>query len=219
MVMLIFLFGGLGVILIFGLFTRNMYGFSVKEILILEPIYLAIGLIGSRLFFAIENEGSIVGQLFYGVVFILPIFLYPISKLIKIPYYKIMGQVAANAALFIAWIKIACFIEGCCDGKFLFYLSDFTPVYFPSHGFEFLTAIVLLIVNINMAKKEKYKYTLYPIYMIAYGITRFIANCFREDVKPFIFNIPGGHFWPLVIVFLGIISLIIINKKTKKSVD
>jgi prolipoprotein diacylglyceryltransferase len=81
-----------------------------------------------------------------------------------------------------------------------------------------ITSMVITIILLNLGKKVKYKGLLYPIYMISYGIVRFIINWFREGVTPFVWVLPAGNFWSLIAIAVNVLWIIVVIKNRKKLV-
>jgi prolipoprotein diacylglyceryltransferase len=72
-----------------------------------------------------------------------------------------------------------------------------------------------MLVLLYLMKKGKYRERIYPVFMILYGITRFILNWFRHTIKPFLWGIPAGNIWAVVSLCVGIIWITIERRKSK----
>jgi prolipoprotein diacylglyceryltransferase len=114
-------------------------------------------------------------------------------------------------------MRVQCILTGCCGGKVLFTYKG-TDIRFPNRIIEIITVLVLTIILLNLGKKVKYKGLLYPIYMISYGIVRFIINWFREGVTPFVWVLPAGNFWSLIAIAVNVLWIIVVIKNRKKLV-
>lgn len=106
--------------------------------------------------------------------------------------------------------RIGCFLAGCCYGK---ETNSWLGVYFPhvyekvlpTNLFEAIFLILLASVLLFLAIKYRFKYN-FAIYMISYGIWRFIIEYFRGDYRgSFIGNISPSQFWSIILVIGGII--------------
>lgn len=198
-------------VVIVGCIMRKYNRFSIQQILVISPILTLMGVIGTKLMGFVES-GTFEPFSYYGGVLFLPILIIPVCKILKMSYGQVMDYSGYTICAVLAIMKIDCALVGCCGGRFLFYLSDWTEVYFPSQIIESLNGFVLMLVLMKLATKEKYKYKIYPWYLILYGVTRFIWNCFRDELTPFVWILPNGHLWSLVSILIGVISLIIIDK-------
>lgn len=77
-----------------------------------------------------------------------------------------------------------------------------------------LNAMILMGLLVYLIHNGKQRGKIYLWYLILYGGTRFVLNCFR-DTEPFIWNISYGHFWSIISMIVGIV-LLCIQKKCEK---
>lgn len=120
--------------------------------------------------------------------------------------------------------RIGCFLAGCCYGK---ETTSWLGVKFPhlhekvlpTNLYEAIFLIILSVILLLLAIKLHYKYN-FSIYMISYGIFRFIIEYFRGDYRgSFIGGISPSQFWSIIILIGGIIYgilIYLINKKDNK---
>lgn len=106
----------------------------------------------------------------------------------------------------LAILKMQCAVNGCCVGILLTITADGTYIRFPSQIIELLNALVLMVILLWLIRKGTWQGRIYPIYMLLYGITRFILNLLR-DTKPFLLGLPAGNFWSLVAIVIALIWL------------
>ena len=76
-------------------------------------------------------------------------------------------------AVAIGFGKIGCYLNGCCGGYF------FIPVQLIESAFQFIAASILYVIY----KKTKSISVLFPLYMLAYLIMRFIVEFVRIEPK------------------------------------
>lgn len=123
----------------------------------------------------------------------------------------LMTDIAAPAvALFHGFGRIGCFLGGCCYGIESSFGVVFThslnlsangvrrlPVQLFESGFEFLLFLVLW----QLLRRDKLKGRLFPLYLIIYGIFRFIIEYFRGDeYRGFIFGLSTSQFISIFVV-------------------
>ena len=186
----------------------------IKSVVVSIPL-TTIGTIGTLLLFYIESDGRIGGTSFYGAVFFVPVAFLPLSSLLRIKYSELMDLCAPAECAMLVVMKMRCLLSGCCEGRVLYTNDIGTQVRFPSQIVEMVIAILLCVVLLIIAHNKKSHGSIYPWYMILYGATRFILNIFREEWVASDMILPYGNIWSLVSLAIGIISLIIINKKKK----
>ena len=123
--------------------------------------------------------------------------------------------------------RIGCFLEGCCYGKptdawFGVKFVTTTGKVIPTNLFEAIFLACLCGVLLFLAFKKDSDYA-FPIYLMGYGVWRFIIEFFRDDHRgSFIPGISPSQFWSIAL-FLGGAGLLVIylirrNKKPQEPV-
>ena len=125
--------------------------------------------------------------------------------------------------------RIGCLLAGCCygmeyDGIFsiTFKNSSFAPnniALFPSQIFsslyDFMSGILLLILYNKL--KNRNKGFIAGMYLILYGVGRFIIEFFRGDLaRGFILALSTSQFISIFVTISGIIILLLSKKKVIK---
>ena len=109
--------------------------------------------------------------------------------------------------------RIGCFLSGCCYG---IETDSFLGVQFPhlahkvlpTNLFEAIFLFVLFGVLLLLTLKNKYRYNM-PIYLIGYGVWRFVIEFFRGDHRgELITGLSPAQFWSLLLIVGGISLLI-----------
>lgn len=112
--------------------------------------------------------------------------------------------------------RLGCFLAGCCYGlpteewygiKFQTTVGKVVPTQLFEMIFLFALAIVLGI----LAFKRDYLYTM-PIYLIGYGLFRFIIEFFRGDHRGGLPGLSPSQFWSLVFILGGIVLIFVFKK-------
>lgn len=192
------------------------YRIKLWKVLPTAVILTIVGTFGTYIWFFIENHW-IGGTSFYGAVFVVPVIFSGVAKLLHIPYAELMDICAPAECAMLMVMKIQCQISGCCGGKPIFTFADGSVFYFPSQIAEFVNAFVILIVLMILSRDPKQQGTLYPWYMMIYGITRFVLNHLREKSSTFALGLTAGAFWSIWSVVLGFLWLRMINKYRQKT--
>ena len=76
-----------------------------------------------------------------------------------------------------------------------------------------LGALVLLILLCPKIWRGRTGGRAYPVYMMAYGVFRFIVEFFRDQNTTSLFHL--SHFWAVVSLCIGISIYVEISKKEK----
>lgn len=210
-----FLIIGMIAMLLCLIYCGRDYQITGWKVIIIAVSLTVIGYVGAHLMAFVEI-GNWGGRSYYGAVFLVPVLMWPIAKMLRLQYTDVMDISAPNGCIMLIILKIKCKIDGCCYGRF-FYPSEGIKIQFPSQIVEGVAAAILAGVLIRMIKKGNRRGSIYCWYLILYGSTRFVLNFFREIV-PWIGPFAAGTFWSIVSVILGIGSLYLVrNRKVKEN--
>ena len=120
--------------------------------------------------------------------------------------------------------RIGCFCAGCCygietDSWLGVQLPGMDHKVYPTQLFEASFLIVLSIILLLLAIKKDCVYNM-PIYLISYGIWRFLIEYIRGDYRgEFLPGLTPSQFWSIIMFLVGVgylIFLIVRQKKAKK---
>lgn len=193
------------------LYCNKEFKFPLWKVACFSVYCIVTGTLSVKIMYFIEN-GNWSGLSFFGGVLFMPVFLFLFALLFRLPFLEVSDMFAPGICIVSAVMKVQCLIYGCCTGIYLFSNKDGIAVHFPSRETEMAFALLLMIYLIRDTKKGRFKGKLYPLFMILYGAGRFLLNFFR-DTDPFVWILPGGHFWGLISVALGFVFLGLVNKK------
>lgn len=184
---------------------RWQAGLPMWKTLLSAAVLTVLGVLGAKLMFLIES-GFWAGTSFYGAVFFPPLIMVLLALLLRVPPLALLDLCAPAECVMLAILKMQCAVNGCCVGILLTITADGTYIRFPSQIIELLNALVLMVMLLWLIRKGTWQGRIYPIYMLLYGITRFILNLLR-DTKPFLLGLPAGNFWSLVAIVIALIWL------------
>lgn len=210
--LLFVLFIGTILMLIPIMIQSKWYQIKIWKSIVIAFLLTISGTIGTKIMFYIENH-NLEGISFFGAVFFIPIIFLIYAIVIRVKYSDIVDICAPAICVMLVIMKIQCLFGGCCCGVVLHTLSGGKQIRFPSQILEMISALVLCIVLLLFAKKESYRGKIYPCFLVLYGISRFILNCFREEFYTTEMFLPYGNIWSLVAIVLGVTWIILINKQ------
>ena len=205
----IFIGIGAAVMLALSIIRRKQYNLPLWKSIVIPFIVAACGALGAMLLYFVES-GRFGGVSFYGGVILVPVLLYPASKLLKMPYGEITDYIVPQGCIMLASMKVSCLITGCCGG---ICLNPLTQVYFPSQLIEMIVALLIAIFIIYLDSLKLLKGRLCGAYLLLYGILRFVLNFLRDGLTPFVWIIPAGHFWSLISIAAGIAWFLLYKEK------
>lgn len=192
------------------------YGVTMWKCIVISAMLVPTGLIGSRLWYYLENQ-SFLGRSFYGVIFIAPIIFFPVSKVLRISYGYTMDFCAPAGCLTLAMVKVQCLLDGCCKGVVLYINEKRQYVRFPSQIVEMTVFLFIFCILLIIGSKEKNRKKVFLWFLILYGGSRFILDFFREHDQPYALGLSAGSFWSLISVVAGIVCLLFARSKFRST--
>lgn len=185
------------------------YRFKTWKLLISSVVLTFAGVLGAYLMSWLES-GSFGGRSFYGAVFLPPAIMALTAVILKLPPEKLIDLTAVGECIMLAILKVQCIQDGCCGGRPVISPFSGKSFVFPSQEVELINALVIMIVLLLIINRRKNTGRIYPLYLIIYGVTRFILNLFR-DTSPFVWILPAGNFWSLISVAAGFIWIFLLR--------
>ena len=167
---------------------------------------------------AINNEPqawtwnkTFYGGLFGGVVTFLVVYRFYFLRN-NPPFIKEALKIApASIAIGHGIGRLGCFLNGCCYG---IETEEWYGILFPGHDhkviptqlFEMIFLLILGGVLLVLALKKVTIYTM-PIYMISYGVFRFLIEFIRGDERGQIPGLSPSQYWCILLVVGGIVLI------------
>lgn len=211
---LVYLIIGTFVMTIVSVILKKDYNMCWWKSLVLPWALTVAGVLSVKLMFLAEN-GNFVGLSFFGAVFLIPVFVWPISLIFKIKYSDYLDITAPSVAAMLSVMKINCLVTGCCAGKVLANAGTSAEIRFPSQVAEMIVAVIIAVILIILIKQGLLIHSIFPFFMILYGSTRFVLNLFRETTELF-FGMGIGNMWSVLSVFIGVIWMLLRWKNREK---
>jgi len=184
---------------------------------ILSFMVFIIGVIGGKMLALVEtgfNAELAANRRIWGSILLLIIVIGVVAKLTKRDFAQAYDISAVATLIAGIIVRIACLVDGCCGG------IPITPggtFRWPLVEMEMLLDIILVIYFWNRVYKGKTKGLAYPIFVLIYGVFRFVVEWFREEYTGEIWIFHLAHIWSLLAIIGSIITLYLINKYNKNS--
>ena len=181
-------------------FNRKTLKMNILILIAFSLLHTIIGVLFVILFAYVEtgfNPESLGNMSLYGGVFFMPIvyLLYALIMKITIKQAFDVFTISLISTLFFA--RINCLIAGCCEGV-LIGESGFRV---PTREIELFYYLLFIIIFFDKIIKNKMNGFTYPIYMVSYGILRFVLEFLRESDSSSAFHV--GHIWSLISIVIG----------------
>lgn len=151
---------------------------------------------------------TFIGGLIGGVITFLVLY-FIFKKNYKTRLSDVISALPCSIIIGHAFGRIGCFFAGCCYGK---PTDSFLGVQFPHlsepvHAtmlYESAFLFVLFGITFYLVMKKDFKHNL-SVYLIAYGIFRFLIEYLRGDDRgSFILGLSPSQFWSIVMVIAGV---------------
>jgi len=178
---------------------------------VLSLVHTVIGVFCVKAFAFLESgDGS--GMSLYGAVFFLPAVYFAFAKLTKRSVADVFDVFTVCTVITLLCARFNCILAGCCLGTVI---PGFPDLRFPTREAEIVFYIVLYMILWKKVGKPKYSGLIYPIYMISYGVFRFVVEFFRESPHPIVGAFHISHIWSIVAIVAGCFAYYCISHQTK----
>ncbi len=151
---------------------------------------------------------------------------YIFRKKLSVSIYDFMNFAPPCILIAHAFGRLGCLFVGCCHGEFLgenqviggLFMEGGSGwgYYVPTQLYEAIFLFILFGITLFLVMKKDFKHNL-ALYLISYGLFRFIIEFFRDDFRgEFIFNLPPSQFWAIVMIIAGIDLIFFVEFYVKK---
>ena len=162
-----------------------------------------LGILSAILLGVIENYLCNVGHFdmtIFGTVLFMPLFCLLGAQIFKKDPKMICDifTICIVSGAFMA--RVNCFFAGCCLGRFI----GNTGVRWPTREAELVFYAVIAIICVIKLSKKKFDGTLYPFFMMTYGVFRFLTELLRET-EHYLFGVVDIFlFWAVLCFVIGL---------------
>lgn len=164
-------------------------------------LHTVIGVACVKLFAIVEagfDLGAAGNMSLFGGVFFLPPFYYVGARITRQKMSDMFDVFTICMILTLFCARINCMVSGCCTGSFIPGLS----IRWPTRELELIFYLILLFWLGHMVRKGRHPGQIYPLYMISYGVFRFIVEWFRTYDNESLLH--RGHVWALISLIVGL---------------
>ncbi len=184
------------------------------SVLLLSVLHTVLGVLSVKVF-ALFETGDFSNMSLFGGVFFMPLFYWGVAKLAKQKTADVFDVFTICLVFTLMCARLNCIISGCCLGAHI-PIEGLTHLRFPTRELELLFYVLLLSRLWRKVLSGSARGMIYPIYMIAYGIFRFVTETLRfSDRTDSILHV--SHLWALLSLGIGISIYGELRKKEKKT--
>lgn len=184
------------------------------SVLLLSVLHTVLGVLSVKVF-ALFETGNFSNMSLFGGVFFMPLFYWGVAKLAKQKAADVFDVFTICLVFTLMCARLNCIISGCCLGAHI-PIEGLTHLRFPTRELELVFYVILLSRLWRKVVTGSARGMIYPIYMIAYGIFRFVTETLRfSDRTDSILHI--SHLWALLSLGVGISIYGELQEKKKKT--
>lgn len=184
------------------------------SVLLLSVLHTVLGVLSVKVF-ALFETGNFSNMSLFGGVFFMPLFYWGVAKLAKQKAADVFDVFTICLVFTLMCARLNCIISGCCLGAHI-PIEGLTHLRFPTREMELLFYVLLLSQLWRKVVTGSARGMIYPIYMISYGIFRFVTETLRVSNRTdSILHI--SHLWALLSLGIGISIYGELQKKEKKT--
>jgi phosphatidylglycerol:prolipoprotein diacylglycerol transferase len=165
------------------------------------------------------------GFVFYGGFIAASLTAVAYTTVKKLPFFRVADVFAPSIALGHAFGRMGCFFNGCCYGKpcSLPWAVTFPPPHImagiPVHPTEIYEALGNLVIFAGLSAVYRHKRAdgqIFWLYVLSYGILRFIVEFFRGDYDTHYFGVLTlGHLVAITMISVAAIALALLPRRAK----
>lgn len=210
---------GFVITIVMSIFRRNYYKISKAKAIVLPVIFLLIGIIGGKVMYLLENfsyvkinEIKLDGMSLYGAIYLIFLIIPVIAKCSKIKIRILYDYFTSMILVILSSVRMGCFFNGCCGANIIW--KNNIPIILPVQLFEVICDLVILDICLKIEKKKMEKGYLFPIFMISYGICRFLLEFLRKTPKETLF-MSHGQIFSIISIVLACFWIYIYNLQCK----
>ena len=184
------------------------------SVLLLSVLHTVLGVLSVKVF-ALFETGNFSNMSLFGGVFFMPLFYWGVAKLAKQKTADVFDVFTICLVFTLMCARLNCIISGCCLGAHI-PIEGLTHLRFPTRELELLFYVLLLSRLWRKVLSGSARGMIYPIYMISYGIFRFVTETLRfSDRTDSILHV--SDLWALLSLGIGISIYGELRKKEKKT--
>ena len=184
------------------------------SVLLLSVLHTVLGVLSVKVF-ALFETGNFSNMSLFGGVFFMPLFYWGVAKLAKQKAADVFDVFTICLVFTLMCARLNCIISGCCLGAHI-PIEGLTHLRFPTRELELVFYVILLSRLWRKVVTGSARGMIYPIYMIAYGIFRFVTETLRfSDRTDSILHV--SHLWALLSLGIGISIYGELQEKKKKT--
>lgn len=170
---------------------------------VLACIHTVFGILCMHIL-ALAEAGFVAGNSanlrLYGAIFVLPIAYLCWAKFTKREMSIVLDVATISTLIGMIYARGTCFVEGCCVGELIWETGS---VLLPIREIEVVFYIGFIAWYAGRILKGSTFGQMYPMYMLYYGVLRFVLEWTRTEFTASIGLLHQAHIWSIISILIG----------------
>lgn len=180
---------------------RKRFSLNLWQSVVFTVLLTLVGVAGAMLLFYLES-GSFGGVSFYGSVFLIPLLMPLIGMLFRLKPGQTMDLCGPCVAIMIGCMRFNCVLSNCCGGwQVCLGALCFS---WPTQAMDSIGDFAIMLWLLQLEREHRAKGALYPGFMIAYSIMRFLLEFLRDTPKDWLY-LSHGQWFALAAIVAGLL--------------
>lgn len=203
-------------ITIWWMLLRDQLGIKWYQAILLGAVETFFGAVAAKILALAEvgfNLAIAPAVRWYGAVWILPLVAYVAAKILKKKAASFIDATGVVAAIALICVRVFCIADGCCGGMPIVRGGEMT---WPIREIEMVYCAAFILLYWKQVYTGKSYGQVYPMYMLSYGIVRFIIEWLRDEFTGNIGIIHLAHIWSVITIVIGAAIYFELQENQKK---
>lgn len=194
------------------------FGMSRARAVLLAIVVEVVAIIGALLLGFVET-GSFGTMSLFGTILLLPLVMWRIGCYTQVASMRRFLDLALfSVPLQLMFVRVGCLCAGCCGGiESSWGIADmYGVVRVPVQLIEVICGMACYIVLVALPNTNRHSGTRYPLYMIMYGVIRFVLEFVRYNERILWGVFTLSHIWALISIAVGVVWYLLAHKFNSK---
>lgn len=189
---------------------RKRYSLNFLQSISFTVLLTLVGVAGAMLLYYLEC-GEFGGVSFYGSVFLIPLLMPLVGKLFRLKCGQTMDLCGPCVAIMIGCMRVNCVLNGCCGGWEVCLGS--VCFSWPTQAMDSIADFTIMLWLLELERENRGKGALYPRFMLAYSVMRFLLEFLRETPKDWLY-LSHGQWFALAAIVAGAVWIAAENRRS-----
>lgn len=203
------LLGTAGMFLCIGM-RRNRFPIKLWQGAAFTVLLTVVGVAGAMLMFYLES-GSFGGVSFYGSVFLIPMLMPLIGIFFRLKPGQVMDLCGPSVAIMIGCMRFNCVLNNCCGGWQVCLGS--LCFSWPTQAMDSIGDFAIMLWLLQLEREDRAKGVLYPSFMIAYSMMRFLLEFLRDTPKDWMY-LSHGQWFAFAAIVAGLLWIVLQKRRS-----